>query len=60
MALAFAVPAGATQFQRPFIGTFGSVEQPSFSKPTTLAVDLATGDLLVADESEQTIKRLQS
>ena len=57
MALAFAVPAGATQFQRPFIGTFGSVEQPSFSKPTTLAVDLATGDLLVADESEQTIKR---
>jgi Tol biopolymer transport system component len=59
LALALASPAGAA-YQRPFEETFGSAEQPTFASPATLAVDPATGDLLVGDSSNGTIKRFHA
>ena len=59
LALALASPAGAA-YQRPFEETFGSAEQPGFAWPATLAVDPATGDLLVGDFGNQTITRFHS
>ncbi|HEX3734363.1 MAG TPA: hypothetical protein VHU86_04340 [Solirubrobacterales bacterium] len=47
--LALASTAGATQYQRPLLGAFGSVEQPSFASPETITVDQATGEVLVGD-----------
>jgi hypothetical protein len=49
--LALAPAAGATQYQRPLVGTFGSVEQPS-GNPTALAVDPVSGNVLVAYREE--------
>jgi hypothetical protein len=40
-----------------FKGTFGSAAQPSFEAPAALAVDLASGDLLVVDVEAKTLSR---
>jgi hypothetical protein len=46
--------------QRPFKETFGSAAQPSLVWSTVVAVDPGTGDVLVADYSEQLIRRFHS
>ena len=56
LALVF-VPSASALFQRPFKETFGSAGQPTFSSPSTLAVDPATGDVLVGDAGTRTIQR---
>ena len=48
LALIFAPSASAAQVLK-FKEVFGSVVQPTFSKPAGMAVDQATGDLLVVD-----------
>jgi hypothetical protein len=42
-----------------FLETFGSAEQPSFANPTGMAVDPASGDLLVIDLEDKTLHRFQ-
>jgi hypothetical protein len=49
--------ASASATEIPFLETFGSAEQPSFTNPTGLTVDRATGDLYVIDLSDQTLHR---
>jgi len=51
-----AVPAGATKSHL-LKETFGSAAQPSFNSPTGLAVDQSTGDLLVINAGNSTIRR---
>ncbi|HET9162518.1 MAG TPA: hypothetical protein VFN89_03600 [Solirubrobacterales bacterium] len=41
----------------PFLETFGSANQPSFSSPAGLAVDQSTGDVYVIDIDAQTLSR---
>jgi hypothetical protein len=41
----------------PFLETFGSAEQPSLLEPEGMAVDQATGDLLVIDREARTVSR---
>lgn len=43
-----------------FKETFGSAAQPTFAEAAGLTVDSSTGDLLVADESADTISRYHS
>jgi Tol biopolymer transport system component len=45
----FAASAQAESYQRPLIGTFGSVEQPMFNNAESIAIDPTTGDVLVGD-----------
>jgi hypothetical protein len=47
-----AAPADATNYQHPFKGVFGSAVQPSFSWPKLLAIDPASGDLLVGNNTD--------
>lgn len=59
--LALTTPtADATRYQRPFKEVFGSAAQPTFEYPTLVAVDKATGDVLVGDRDEQTIRRFHA
>jgi hypothetical protein len=58
--LTFATPAAdATRYQRPFKEVFGTAAQPSFERPSTLAVDRANGDLLVGEEGTRSIRRFK-
>jgi hypothetical protein len=57
IALALAPAAKAAEPSHPFLETFGSTAQPSFGSAKGLAVDQATGDLLVIDSSAQTVSR---
>jgi hypothetical protein len=58
---AFVAPAAnATRYQRPFKEVFGSAAQPSFQRPATLAIDRATGDVLVGEEGTQSIRRFKA
>ncbi len=41
-----------------FLEEFGSAAKPSFTSPNTLAVDPATGDLLVADAGENEVQKI--
>jgi hypothetical protein len=50
-ALLLAPSAGATSFQRPFKEVFGTAQQPSFAWPKIIAIDHATGDVLVGDNN---------
>jgi hypothetical protein len=51
LALAAGAPmASATQYQRPVVEEFGSVETPTFEGAGTVVVDHANGDILVASE----------
>lgn len=50
-ALVFAASASATQYQRPFIENFGSVEQPTTEWGAILATEKATGNVLIAERS---------
>jgi hypothetical protein len=43
-----------------FLETFGSAVQPTFGDPAGMAVDQATGDLLVIDIEDQTLSRWNS
>ncbi len=48
--MALAAPSLASAFvAHPFVGQVGSASQPSFERPWDLAVDQASGDLLVFD-----------
>jgi hypothetical protein len=58
--LLLAPAASATQFQRPLLETFGSAAQPSFEQPASIAVDQASGDVLVGDAGPSTISRLKA
>ncbi len=49
--------AGASASGFKFKETFGSAGQPTFVKPVALAVDQASGDLLVVDVEASTISR---
>jgi hypothetical protein len=51
-----AAPASATKTHL-FAETFGSVEQPTFENTNSLAIDRATGDLLVLDTKAKTVSR---
>ena len=42
-----------------FLETFGSAEKPSFGNPAGMALDPATGDLLVIDIEDQTLHRFK-
>lgn len=53
-----AAPAGAARTHM-FEGTFGSTAQPSFSNAAGLAVDQASGDLLVLDLGVDTVSRFK-
>ena len=58
---AFVAPAAnATRYQRPFKEVFGSAAQPSFQRPATLAIDRATGDVLVGEEGTQSAASRQT
>jgi WD40-like Beta Propeller Repeat len=50
-AVLLASPAGAAQVH-PFLETFGSAAQPTFSSPTAVSVDQSSGDVLVGDETK--------
>ena len=52
--------ADATRYQRPFKEDFGTAAQPTFDKPSTLAVDRANGDLLVGEEGTNSISRYRA
>jgi Collagen triple helix repeat (20 copies) len=53
------IPAGASAVPaHPFLETFGSVQQPTFTKPASIAVD-GTGNVYVADLSTQTVSRFK-
>ncbi|MEX2447891.1 MAG: hypothetical protein WD404_04005 [Solirubrobacterales bacterium] len=43
-----------------FLEDFGSVEEPTFTRPAGMAVDQASGDLLVIDMTAQTLSRFHS
>jgi hypothetical protein len=50
LCLGLLIPSSAAAaLEHPFIETFGSVEQPSFTEAQGLAVDQESGDLLVID-----------
>jgi WD40-like Beta Propeller Repeat len=56
-----ASPAGAAQ-THPFLETFGSAAQPSFSSAIPLAVDQSSGDVLVGEgiENEGKVRRFHA
>ena len=58
-ALIFAGQAGAV-LVHPFKEPFGSAAQPSFTTPQNLAVDQASGALLVVDAGAQTLSSFKS
>jgi len=47
------VPVSAAALEHPFLETFGSANEPSFTEPQGMAVDQATGDLLVIDAGKR-------
>jgi hypothetical protein len=49
----------ATEETHPFLETFGSASQPSFSVPTSIAVNQSNGDLLVVDPEAATLSRFK-
>lgn len=51
---ALAVPAFATQYQRPLEGVLGPLAQPAFSSPEVLAVQPESGDVLVIENGSRT------
>src|ERR1700761_8113414 len=51
--------AAAAPPQHPFLETFGSSAQPTFTGAAGMAVDPADGDLLVADLQEKTLSRFK-
>ena len=51
--------AQAFAAQHPFLETFGSAAQPTFANAEGIAVDQATGDLLVIDAGAGTISRFK-
>jgi Collagen triple helix repeat (20 copies)/Divergent InlB B-repeat domain len=55
-----AVPASVSAAvpARPFLETFGSLQQPTFTEPASLAVD-GSGDVYVADLATQTVSRFK-
>ena len=61
LALAFVAcllaPAPASALEHPFLEIFGQTAQPSLGNPAGMAVDPATGEVLVIDMEDQTIER---
>jgi hypothetical protein len=56
--MALLIPTAALgAVEHPLIGSFGSASQPAFSEAQGMAVDQATGDLLVIDRAAQTLSR---
>jgi IPT/TIG domain/Divergent InlB B-repeat domain len=53
----FLAPSSAYGAAHPFLETFGSAEQPSFTEGMGMAVDQSTGDLLVIDGETDTVSR---
>jgi Collagen triple helix repeat (20 copies)/Divergent InlB B-repeat domain len=51
--------ASAAVSARPFLETFGSLQQPTFTEPASIAVD-GTGNVYVADLATQTVSRFKS
>jgi hypothetical protein len=51
------VSSASANTQRPFKEAFGSAAQPSFGEASTITVEQRTGDVLVSDESTQSITR---
>ncbi len=51
------LPASASALAYPFLETFGSANEPSFSDPMGIAVDQSTEDLLVIDRGAGTVSR---
>jgi hypothetical protein len=59
--LAYASPAGATQYQRPLKEVFGPVAQPLFERwPAVIAIDPSTGTTLVGQFQTGEISRFAS
>ncbi len=54
------IPSSATALEHPFIETFGSANEPSFEEAQGMAVDQASGDLLVLDRDAGTLSRWHS
>jgi hypothetical protein len=54
------VSSAAAAPEHPFLETFGSVEQPKFAKPESLAIDQSTGDVLVMDAGAGTVSRFHA
>lgn len=57
LTIALAMPAGATLVHAREV--FGSAAQPSFTTPEGMAIDPATGDLLVIDAGAKTVSRFK-
>jgi hypothetical protein len=56
--VAYLIPATApAAISHPLIGTFGSAGTPSFTEAEGMAVDQATGDVLVIDRATKTLSR---
>jgi hypothetical protein len=51
------IPSSACALEHPFLETFGSANNPSFSEAQGMAIDQATGDLLVIDRAANTLSR---
>jgi len=60
VALLFSPSSASAAETHVFKETFGSVAQPTFGEPEGMAVDQATGDLLVIDAGAGTISRFKS
>jgi hypothetical protein len=58
VSMAWAAPAGAAQ--HPALGNFGSANQPVFTGAKGVAVDQATGDVLVIDAAAGTVSRFHA
>jgi hypothetical protein len=59
LALALAASASAVT-QRPYEETFGSAEQPVIGSASGVVVDQETGDVLIADNQTQSIRRFHA
>jgi hypothetical protein len=55
--LALTASSALAAVQHPFLETFGSANQPVFTEPSGLAVDQASGELLVIDSAAATVSR---
>jgi WD40 repeat protein len=55
--LSFSVASGSAATAHPFLETFGSLAQPTFSAPGPMAVDPSTGDLLVIEKGDNSVRR---
>ncbi len=60
VSLMFLAPSSASALEHPFIEDFGSVSEPSFIEAQGMAIDQATGDLLVLDRDAKTLSRWHS